>query len=121
MKRAVFEIKKNAVGRYYFVFKDAAGQTVVVSCSFGGRSALEKCLASVREAAAVAEVFTDGERVKPPLFKIQECKDGFDFLLVGFEGELVFSSKPYAEKSDCITAVQYLKSQALDAGTVDLT
>ena len=119
MKRAVFEIKQNAVGRYYFVFKEDNEQALVVSGSFWGRSELEKRLANVREAAPVACICDDRKSNMPPLFELHEGKDGLAFSLVGFDGKLIFDSKAYKEKSGCLEAIETLKRESFNAGIVD--
>lgn len=120
LKRAVFEIKQNAVGRYYFVFKDLTSQALVVSGSFCRRSELEKCLAIVRETAPIAQICDDKSNSAPPYFLFLESNDGFSFSLIGFDGETIFTSKAYKEKSSCIGAIENMKSDSLNAGIIDL-
>ncbi len=120
MKRAVFEIKQNAVGRYYFIFKDDKNENPVYSGSFGERSELEKSIVSVREASSVAAVCENDCCIKPPVFKISEVKDGFDFTFIDFNGRIIFTSNPYSEKSFCINAIKKLKCLAFDAKLIDL-
>jgi len=119
VKQAVFEIKRNAVGRYYFIFRDANEAALVVSGSFYDRAQLEKCLAQVREAALVADIAVEGVGENPPLFRIDEGPGGLFFSLFGFAGEVLFSSKAYADWCDCIMAIELLKKLAFDAGIVD--
>ena len=119
MKRAVFEIKQNAVGRYYFVFKDSNGQALVASGSFPRRSELEKRLAIVRETAPIAQICDDSVSSAPPFFLLRESCDGFSFSLMGFDGETIFTSKAYYEKSICIQAIENMKNDSLNAGVID--
>ncbi|NLE24254.1 MAG: DUF1508 domain-containing protein [Clostridiaceae bacterium] len=119
MIRAAFEIKKNAVGRYYFIFKDDMNEAIVVSGSFGSRSDLEKNIACIRETAAVADLCEIGENLISPLFKLCENKDGFTFSLLGYEGETILTSKLYHEKSRCVVAVNKLKRLSYDANIID--
>ncbi len=121
LQRAVFEIKQNAVGRYYFVFKDPDGKGLIVSKSFADRASLESCVAHVRDKAKVARISecTDGQ-AQPPLFLIQKYMAGYTFTLIGFEGEIIFSSESYLHKEDCIKNIELLKNQSLNAGILDL-
>ena len=119
MKRAVFEIKQNAVGRYYFVFKDSNGQALVASGSFPRRSELEKRLAIVRETAPIAQICDDSVSSAPPYFLLRESYDGFSFSLMSFDGETIFTSKAYNEKSICIEAIENMKNDSLNAGVID--
>lgn len=120
LKRAVFEIKQNAVGRYYFVYKDLNSHALVVSGSFRRRSELEKCLAIVRETAPIAQICDDKSNPAPPYFLFRKSYDGFSFSLIGFDGETIFTSKAYKEKSSCIGAIENMKSDSLNAGIIDL-
>ena len=121
MKRAVFEIKINPVGRYFFVFRDAEGTALVVSKSFGGRSQLEKCLADIRDTAQIAALKESAKnKTVPPLFRIENDRESYTFALIGFEGEVIFSSEGYAQRNDCIAAIELLKKLSFDAGIVDL-
>lgn len=122
MKRAAFEIKQSATGAYYFTFKSPPEQANIVSCSFPDRAELEKCLARVREAAPLAVTFSgNGPYGGPPYFWIQPREDGVIFSLVGFKGEIIFSSVPYPDEMHCNEAINLLKFCAQKAGTVDLT
>jgi uncharacterized protein YegP (UPF0339 family) len=120
MKRAIFEIKQNAVGRYYFILKDTTEKGLVVSRSFSDRSRLETCIAQVRDKAPLAEIKEDlEENMRPPVFFIEKDKTGYTFSLIGFENEVIFSSESYSKKDECIKAIELLKNLALDAGIVD--
>jgi len=120
MKRAVFEIKQNAVGRYYFVFKDTDGKLLIISKSFPDRSMLEICIAQVREKAKVAGIKENMDDImQPPLFIINKDISGYAFTLIGFEGEVIFSSESYEQKSECLNSVELLKDLSFDAGIAD--
>lgn len=119
MKRAVFEIKQNAVGRCYFVFKDSNGQALVASGSFSRRSELENCLAMVRETAPIAQICEDSASSAPPCFLLCESYGGFSFSLIGFNGETIFISKTYIEKCTCIEAIENMKRGSPNAGIID--
>jgi uncharacterized protein YegP (UPF0339 family) len=119
MKQAVFEIKLNPVGRYYFVFRDVEETGLVVSKSFRSRAQLEKCLSAVRDTAQVAEITEDANGKLPPYFWIENNEENFVFSLLDFEGEVVFSSESYQQKSECLKAVRLLKDLSFDAGIVD--
>ncbi|MEA5137329.1 MAG: hypothetical protein VB035_14460 [Candidatus Fimivivens sp.] len=122
MKRAAFEIKQSATGNYYFTFKNPPEQANIISCSFPDRAELEKCLARVREAAPLADICIGKcPYGGPPYFWIQPKEDGVRFSLVGFKGEIIFSSVPYPDELHCNKAINLLKSCAQRAGTVDLT
>lgn len=122
MKRAAFEIKQSATGNYYFTFKSPPEHANIISCSFPDRAELERCLARVREAAPLADICSDKcQYAGPPYFWIQPKEDGVIFSLVGFKGEIIFSSVPYPDEMHCNKAINLLKSCAQRAGTVDLT
>ncbi len=122
MKRAVFEIKQSPTGSYYFTFKDCDGKAHVISCSFPDRAELEKCLAAVRDAAAVAEVLEyDSNRARLPCFLIQTKADGVAFSMIGFLGEIIFSSVLYGDEKSCTQAIGIFKALSKKAAVIDLT
>jgi len=114
----VFEIKKNPVGRYYFIFKDQQDQGLVVSKSFPDRSQLEICIAGIRDTAPIAAVFEIEEKQLPQFF-IETKNNGYIFFLKGFDGNLILVSDPYQDKSECIKAIECLKNLAFNAGIKD--
>lgn len=119
-KRALFEIKQNAVGRYYFIFKDLSEKGLIVSKSFPDRSRLETCVAQIRATAIVAGVTEDPvNRIAPPLFIIKNENTGYTFTLIGFEGEIVFRSECFQNREDCIKSIAVLKNLSADAGILD--
>ena len=126
LERAVFEMKRTAVGGYFFVFRDLDGQGIVVSKSFQDRSSLEICVAHVRDNAKVAsvvEMMDDSDRSSmlkyPPLFLLETGKTGCSFSLIDFDGAVVFSSKRYVQKDECLKSIEKMKNLSLDAGVVD--
>lgn len=122
MKRAVFEIKQNSAANYYFTFKNSDDVTLIISCSFPDRAELEKCLSGVRDAAPLAEVsiYPDSSG-NPPFFEIQSKKDGCMFSLVGFQGEILFTSVFYSEEKLCRESIHTFKTFSQKAAIVDLT
>lgn len=122
MKRAVFEIKKNAVGQYFFVFKVIEGNNSVVSMSFKERSSLEHCLSQIREKAKIAGIVEkDVDKDKLPQFLIQSEASGYAFYLIGFESEIILASESYMDKDHCVKGILELKNLSYDAGILDLT
>jgi uncharacterized protein YegP (UPF0339 family) len=122
MKRAVFEIKKNAVGQYFFVFKILEGNNSVVSMSFAERSGLEHCLSQVREKSQIAcMVEEDIDEDKLPQFLIRSEASGYIFYLIGFDCEIILASEHYVGKENCIKGILALKDLSYDAGILDLT
>lgn len=121
-KRAVFEIKQNTTDNYYFTFNFSNGKATVISRSFFNRAELEKCLAQTRETAIVADVCDlSKQQGLPPYFLMQKDKEGITFSLVGFHGEIIFTSLPYLEELKCREAISALKNSSQRAGIVDLT
>ena len=122
MKRAVFEVKQNPLGNYYFAFKDPYGQTSVISCNFPDRAELESCLAKVRDTAAVADVCRDATNaVSTPFFLVGDDGCGVKFSLIGFYNEIIFSSIPYLDWAACSNAIHMLKANSQRAQVIDLT
>lgn len=121
MGQAVFEIKKNPVGRYYFVFRDMNGMALATSISFSGRSQLEKCLAYLRDTVQLSEAKeTEKASDELPLFKINSKNGGgYDFSLIGFDGFLILTSECFPYEEDCLAAIETLKNQSCDAGIAD--
>lgn len=121
-KRAVFEIKQNSIGNYYFTFHDSECKTTVISHSFSNRSELESCLAHIRDAAMIADICDCYmQRGSPPFFITKNDEEGIRFSLIGFHGEIIFSSVPYLSEAQCREAISILKASAQRAGIVDLT
>ena len=121
-KRAFFEIKQNPVGNYYFTFHNPEPNTTVISHSFPSRSELESCLARIRDAAMIADIYDcNMPRGSPPYFAIRTDKEGMAFSLIGFRGEIIFSSVPYLNETQCREAIGVLKTSAQRAGVLDLT
>ncbi|MDF1616872.1 hypothetical protein [Petrocella sp. FN5] len=122
MKRAVFEIKRNAVGQYFFVFKKIEGNSAVVSMSFSERSSLEHCLSQVREKSKIACIVEASiDQDKLPQFLIRLESSGYAFYLIGFECEIILASEHYEDKEPCIQGILALKALSYDAGILDLT
>jgi len=119
LSHAVFEIKKNAVGRYYFVFKSDDNHNLVVTQSFLKRSEMEKCISEIRETATVAEICERNLSSKPPFFQLNEDANGWSCSLMGFSGNLVFISEKYKTKQECIGTMNTMKELSADAGIVD--
>lgn len=120
MKRAVFEIKQNPVGRYYFIFRGIEGTVLVVSQSFSDRSQLEKCISNVRSVAQVGEIKeNESDKMQFPFFKIEKENEYYVFFLIGFQGEVIFSSDSYQEKEECVKAIKLFKSLSFHAGILD--
>ncbi len=122
MKRAVFEIKQTPTGSYYFTFRGTDGERRVVSSTFLDRAELEKCLSHVRETAPLSEVNEESFQVgKRPFFWVQSKGEEVMFSLIGFRGEIVFSSIPYAKRENCLEAIKDIKACAQRAAVVDYT
>lgn len=122
MRRAAFEIKQNPTGNYYFTFKSSDERTHVISGIFPDRAELEWCLSRVRGVAAIADICIDTDPCKrPPYFWIQPKEDGILFSLIGFKGEIIFSSIPYSDETLCREAIDMLKASSQKAAIVDLT
>ena len=119
MKQAVFEIKRNAVGRYYFVFKNEEEEELLVSGSFSDRPQLEKYLANMRESVQMADIVVGGE-VNPPMFKINIDCEGCTFSLLDFNKEIIYQSDYFAELNDCMLVIIQLKKLSFSAGVADL-
>ena len=119
MEHAVFEIKKNAVGRYYFVFRIGDGHNLIVTKSFSKRAQLEKCITDLREAAAVAEICDENCSKLPPSFQVKQTSEGYACTLLGFSGDLIFTGERYKRKEECIRAANMIKEFSGDAGIID--
>lgn len=119
--KAYFEIKKNAVGGYYFTLRIDKSHNLVVTESFLKRSELEKCISNLREAAAVAEICEFERDVKPPLFQLKKVIGGYICCLSGFSGKTIFTSEKYAIKKDCLDTMGLIKKLSADAGIIDNT
>ena len=52
---------------------------------------------------------------------MESDKEGITFSLIGFRGEIIFSSVPYLSEVQCKEAIIVLKTSAQRAGIVDLT
>ncbi|MGI6751984.1 MAG: hypothetical protein ACOX4U_05115 [Anaerovoracaceae bacterium] len=121
-KRAVFEIKQNPTGKYYFTFHDSECITTVISHSFSNRSELESCISNTRDVAMIADIHDSlMPRGSPPYFVVKNNEEGSTFSLIGFHGETIFSSVLYLSETQCKEAIHVLKTFSLKAGIVDLT
>lgn len=122
LNNAVFVIKKNPVGRYYFVFQASDCNVLTVSKSFSSRSELEICIVAIREYAQIADVIEGNHQKQAeifPQFLITETQKSYSFSLKGFNNEVVFSSELYKDIKQCQEAIDYLKSTSFDAGVMD--
>jgi uncharacterized protein YegP (UPF0339 family) len=120
MKWGTFEIKRHATGRYFFVFWDMEKKNVMVSHSFSDRSELEICIAQIRDYARVASVYKNEEDLRSlPAFSIRKKNEGYEFVLIGFEGEVLICSEAYSELDACLYGVLTIKELALEARIVD--
>lgn len=120
MEQAVFEIKQNTVGRYYFVLKNHEDEELMVSGSFGDRAQLEKYLANLRESVQLADIAIGKGEVKPPMFKVEmDCGSCF-FYLLDFNREIIYQSGRYSGIKECMHIIIQLKKLSFSAGVVDL-
>lgn len=122
VENGIFELKKNAVGRMYFVFKNAGSEMVAVSQSFSDRSSLEACITNIRNCVKMAPVLENiTETDLPPFFKVQVNSSGhYNFYMLGLHGERLMSSEDYDAKEQCIERLAYFKVYAQEAKLVDL-
>jgi len=118
--KTVFEIKKNSVGRYYFVFRYENEEILLISGSYAKRSQLEKCFSDIREAAIVANICEKSTPDNYPAFIISEKERKYTFSLVGFGGNDIFCSEFYREKEKCLKVIKILKENCYDIGIIDL-
>ncbi|PKM93226.1 MAG: hypothetical protein CVU84_16940 [Firmicutes bacterium HGW-Firmicutes-1] len=123
MLRGAFEIKRNAVGQFYFVFKDPNNATVAVSQSFLERSYLEVCVSKIRDEAKFASI---NDLQHPhhlnPLFDISCNESGeYIFMMISITGEIIMYSEGFDQKELCIEKLEIFKRYAQDARIVDLT
>lgn len=122
MKRAVFEIKQSPTEYYYFTFRSDDQKVRVISGNFQDRAELEKCLSKVRSAAPLAETYTCmNPEGKPPFFWMRAQENGVVFSLIGFKGEIIFSSISYPNELACLEAIKTLKQLSQKAVIQDLT
>lgn len=115
LDQAVFEIKRNPVGQYYFVFRTDSDALRVCSRSFPDRSSLERCIAGIREAGPFAVVDRETPEQSPPRFLLEKDAHGVRFSLEGFDGERIFTSAAYADPAACLHDIRCVKTLAGDA------
>ncbi len=120
MDQAVFEIKQNAVGYYYFVYRAADGAARLCSHSFADRAALERCVADMREMVPLA-VVEEGSAPSqtPPRFLLSQNDQGYQFTLEGIAGEHIFTSDPCHDRETCLARIALLKSSIKQAHVLD--
>lgn len=120
MEKGRFELKRNAVGRVYFIFKNDEDVLVAVSQSFPDRAALETCITSLRNIVKIANLVHEEERLSPPCFLMKRSHlDHYHFVVIGFYGEILIQSEDYADLETCRCSVEYLKAAAAEAKIVD--
>lgn len=120
MQKAVFEIKQNATGSYYFTYYIEAMRLLIVSGSFFKRFALENCIAQIREIAPLSAIARRTEVTSVlPLLRIENGEEGEHFKLIGVQGDIVFQSNIYVEQGMCEQAVKALKELSADAKIID--
>lgn len=120
MYEAVFEIKRNAVGYYYFIFRTTAEISRLCSHSFADRAALERCVADLREIVPLADVEESSSTPQaPPRFLIAEAEQGFQFTLHGLQDEHIFTSDPSPDRAHCLRRIMLLKSLISQARVLD--
>jgi uncharacterized protein YegP (UPF0339 family) len=120
LDQAVFEIKKNPAGQFFFVFRADSDSLRVCSRSFSDRASLERCIAGIREAGPFAVVDTETSAQSPPRFILLHMPHGFCFSLQGFDGALIFTSEACADRATCLHHISCLKAQAGEARIRDL-
>lgn len=120
MDEAVFEIKRNAVGYYYFIFRTTADISRLCSHSFADRAALERCVADLREIVPIADVEESTSASQaPPRFLVVEAAQGFHFTLHGLQDEHIFTSDPSPDRAHCLRRIRLLKSLISQARVLD--
>lgn len=120
---ALFEIKRNAVNRFYFVFRISSKEQILVSKSFADRSGLEAGISQARVFAQIAQV----EDKKPsapgiPFFKASRTKKNrYVFELLGPDGELTARSNEYQSLEKCLDSIEIFRESAVEARIIDLS
>ena len=120
MGTARYELKRNAVGKVYFAFKDEGEQLVAVSQSFPDRAALETCITALRNIVKIATFVKEEERLNPPCFLLKRTQSNrYHFWVTGFHGEIMLQSEEYIDMDTCLYCANYFKEQAAEAKIID--
>jgi len=121
LEYCAFELKKNATGRVYFVFKDHRSEMIAVSQSFPDRASLETCISHIRNSIKLANIVdANNEKGLPPLLVISLNNFGRHyFYMLGFQGERLMSSEGYDSQSQCLKNLHYFKNHAPEARLID--
>lgn len=127
MKQSYFEIKLTSTDQFYFTYKLQNEQTTIISKSFSSRSEIERCISLIRDTSKVAAIKneddcegTSNNKEPYPYFLVRTIKEGTRFSLIGFSGEIIFTSNSFDLYSDCISAISDLKNNVVEAGIIDL-
>lgn len=116
-----FVMKRNAVNRLYFVYKDIKGETVAVSQSFTDRASLEVCISNIRNYSKIAPIFELADQKVYPCFIIMaEPENRFSFSMYGFAGETLFNSEAFGFRDHCVQSIEDFKMNAWKARLEDL-
>jgi uncharacterized protein YegP (UPF0339 family) len=118
-----FEIKRNAVDRFYFVFRISSQGQNLVSKSFPDRSGLEACISQIRNYAKIAQVVEEErDSAENPLFRTYQAKSGrYAFGMIGTAGELIAQSDEYPSREKCLRSIELFKELSANAKIIDLS
>ena len=121
MVPAVFELKKNAVNRYFFMFRASNDAVIITSKSYGDRASIEKSIARIREAVRTAILWGKNQDVQRPYYDITLVNSGFLFRLYDQNGAILLESVRFAERELCADNLRMFIDMAADVKIIDLT
>ncbi len=121
MVPAVFELKKNAVNRYFFMFRASNDAVIITSKSYGDRASIEKSIACIREAVRTAILWEKNQDVQRPYYDITLVNSGFLFRLYDQNGAILLESVRFAERELCADNLRMFIDMAADVKIIDLT
>lgn len=121
MENALFEIKKNAVDHYFFVFRSNTDTVLASSKSFYDRASLEKCIAAIRETARSALIQGFKQSFAHPHISIDREASGYVFKITSRDGQQLISSICFAQEMLCIDSLITFMELAVEAKIYDLS
>jgi hypothetical protein len=121
MVNVFIEIKRNATGHYFFIYKSVE-DFFAVSSSFMSRSLLEGHLANIRKYGPSCEVYFNATSVSFPCIEVEIIESTlyrFQYLL-SLNHSLMQSDLAFSLEV-CLKRIQHFQDTIDDARIVDLT
>ncbi len=112
---AIFSVKQNQKGDFYFTYRLENDSHLCVSRSYANVYDIHEAISSIRQTANKAMICISENR-KYPCYVITKTEHGyFSFSFWDYRGMLLLQSEIFESEIQCIAGIDWLKAKANEA------